>query len=361
MGWSITLGTIRGTAIRMHLTFLLLVGLYAWSGYRLGGPVGAGQAVGLLLALFACVLAHEFGHILMAGHYGVRTPDVLLLPIGGVARLERMPDEPRQEFFIALAGPLVTLAIVVALYGVIRLTGGVPVIGFRDVGERGFLDELMRINAWLLLFNLLPAFPMDGGRVLRSLLAARLGLGRATRIAASIGQGLAFLMGLVGLTTGNAILALIGFFIFLGAASEASAVQTKLQGSGLTVGDMMITDFRALPRYAPLRDAVNLLLAGEQREFPVVDHLGAVTGILTRDLLIKALADRGPESSVEDAMRGDIAPLAPDLGFEPALERLRATGLGALPVVDGRGALVGLLTMDNVTDLLLVRGALRRA
>src|SRR6185312_3842024 len=177
MRWSYTIGRIAGTAIKVHVTFLLIVGWWALIGYSEGGPAAALSGTLSLLALFACILLHEFGHILMARHFGVRTPDVLLLPIGGVARLERIPDEPRQELLIALAGPAVTLAIIVVLYLILQLTGG-PVAISQLSPDTPFLAQLMAVNIYLLLFNLIPAFPMDGGRVLRAILASRLGLVR---------------------------------------------------------------------------------------------------------------------------------------------------------------------------------------
>ena len=352
MSWSLRIGRIAGTDVKVHVTFLLLLGYFMVRG-------GFAAAL-LLLAIFACVLLHEFGHVTMARRFGVRTPDVILLPIGGLARLERMPDEPRQEFLIALAGPAVTLVIAAALYGWLAATSGAPrLFPAMDSAVPGLAHELYRINVWLLLFNLIPAFPMDGGRVLRSVLASRLGLSRATRIAASIGQMIAFVIGFVAISQNAILLVLIAFFIFVGASGEAAAVETRLAGRGLVVRDMMVTDFRTLPVYATLADAAQLLLAGEQREFPVVDNLGHVEGILTRDDLVRGLSAGGPGAMARDAMRGGVPPVEPGLPFEHALDRLRTSRLPALPVVDG-GRLVGLLTMDNVTDLLLVRRAVTR-
>jgi CBS domain-containing protein len=198
---------------------------------------------------------------------------------------------------------------------------------------------------------------MDGGRVLRALLASRLGLLRGTRIAASLGQTLAVLGGLYGLTRSEPLLVLVAFFVFLGANAEAATVETRLAGQGLRVSQMMVTDFRTIPVHATLSQAVELLLSGEQREFPVLDNLGRTEGILTRDNLIRGLSQNGPTSSVAHAMTTGVPTVQPTLGFQDALERLRASRLPALPVVDGAGALVGLLTMDNITDLLLVRRA----
>jgi Zn-dependent protease/CBS domain-containing protein len=356
MGWTITIGRVAGTEIKVHLTFFILVAFWAMAGYQQGGPAGAFAACIMLFALFACVLLHEFGHILMAGRFGVRTPDVILLPIGGVARLERIPDEPRQELLIALAGPAVTLAIVVVLSAVLALGGDAPRMGELDP-DGPFLETLMRVNLYLLVFNLFPAFPMDGGRVLRALLSSRMGLVAGTRIAARFGQASAVVAGLYGLTAGEPLLALVALFVFLGAGAEASAVETRVAGEGLKVDQMMVTQFRAIPVHATLADAVGLLLSSEQREFPVVDNMGRVEGVLTRDNLIKGISQRGTDSTVGEAMTAQVKAVSPRLGFQEALERLRSSGLPALPVVDDTGRLVGMLTLDNITDLLLVRRA----
>jgi len=358
MRWSYSIGRIAGTDIKVHLTFLLILAWWAMIGYTQGGPAGALTSVLSLLALFACILLHEFGHILMARRFGVRTPDVILLPIGGVARLERIPDEPRQELLIALAGPAVTLAIAGILFLVLRLSGGDAQV--TELSERQpFLAQLVTVNLYLLLFNMIPAFPMDGGRVLRALLASRMGLVRGTQIAATLGQSLAVLGGLYGLTRSEPLLVLIAFFVFLGANAEAAAVETRVAGEGLQVQQMMVTNFRTIPIHATLSQAVDLLLSGEQREFPVVDNLGRTEGILTRDNLIRGLSQRGPNSTVAEAMTSGVPVVSPNLSFSEALDRLRASHLPALPVVDMGGALVGLLTLDNITDLLLVRRAQR--
>ncbi|HEV8178104.1 MAG TPA: site-2 protease family protein, partial [Gemmatimonadales bacterium] len=297
MKWVYIIGRIAGTEIKVHLTFVLFLGWWTLSGYREGGPSGAITAALLLLALFACILLHEFGHILMARRFGVRTPDVILLPIGGVARLERIPDEPRQELLIALAGPAVTGALALVFYLMLRLTGGdAEVDQLSPLAP--FLNQLLVTNVWLLLFNLIPAFPMDGGRVLRALLASRMGMVRGTRVAATLGQGLAVVGGLYGITSQHPFLALIAFFVFLGATGEAEAVETRAAGDGLQVSQMMVTNFRTIPIYATLADAVELLLSGEQREFPVVDNSGRIEGVLTRDNLIRGLSTLGPGGRV---------------------------------------------------------------
>lgn len=352
MTWSLRIARIAGTEIKVHVTFLLLLGFFWLSG-------GVAAAL-MLLAIFGCVLLHEFGHITMARRFGVRTPDVILLPIGGIARLERIPDEPRQELLIALAGPLVTLMIAIVLYIWLATSGQPPdlVSGFGNIAADP-VEELYRINVLLLLFNMIPAFPMDGGRVLRALLATRLGLARATRVAATVGQIFAFAIGFYAISQGAILLILIAFFIFVGASGEATAVETRMAGRGLVVRDMMVTEFRTLPIYATLSEAAEMLVAGEQREFPIVDNSGAVEGILTRDDLVRGLSTKGAGALARDVLSARAEAIPPGLPFDRALERLRSSRLPALPVVED-GRLVGLLTMDNITDLLLVRKAVRR-
>jgi CBS domain-containing protein len=242
------------------------------------------------------------------------------------------------------------------VYALLALGGEAPRFGPLDP-DGPFLETLMRVNFFLLVFNLFPAFPMDGGRVLRALLASKIGLVAGTRVAARFGQTSAVIAGLYALTAGQPLLALISLFVFLGAGAEAAAVETRVAGEGLNVDQMMVTHFRTIPVYATLSDAVELLLSSEQREFPVVDNTGRVEGVLTRDNLIKGISQRGPSSTVGEAMTTQVSAVSPRLGFQEALERLRSSGLPALPVVDESGRLVGLLTLDNITDLLLVRRA----
>jgi stage IV sporulation protein FB len=371
MRWSYTIARIAGTEVKVHVTFLLLLGWIAYGGWVSAGPAAALGYTLFFVAFFCCIVLHEFGHITMARRFGVRTPDVILLPIGGVARLERIPDDPRQELLIALAGPAVTVGIIVVLF-LAAVAAGQALSAVTDAAlaaGRGllygdamvrhvpFVVQLLVVNVLVLAFNLVPAFPLDGGRVLRALLARRLGLVRGTRIAGSIGQVFALVLGLHGFLDGQPLMMLVAFFIFLGAGSEASAVATRVAGQGLSVANMMVTEFRTIPIHASLQQAVDLLLSGEQREFPVVDNLGRSEGMLTRDNLIRGLSRLGPDGTVAEAMTAGAPAVPPTLGFQEALERLRASGLPALPVVDARGALVGLLTMDNITDLLLVRQA----
>jgi Zn-dependent protease len=352
--WSYRLLTILGTEVRIHVTFVLLVAWYAYLAYRMGGQPAAVGAALFLLLVFLCVLLHEFGHILMARRFGIPTPEVLLSPIGGIARLARMPEEPRQELLVALAGPAVTLLIAAALGGWLAWRGELVDVWAFDPGHARMAVDVYRVNLILLAFNLLPAFPMDGGRVLRSLLASRRGMVAGTRIAARIGQGFAVVFGLLGLVA-NPMLIIIAGFIYFAAEAEAQAVEARVAGRGVSAGAMMITDLRALRVYATLEEAVRALLAGEQREFPIVDNDGRLEGLLTRDNLIRGLAELGPTGTVGSVMTTGVTPVHPFTAFDEVLTRLRQSRLPALPVVDDRGTVIGLVTADNITDLILVR------
>lgn len=231
MGSSFTIGRIAGVDLKMHVTFLLLLAWVAWRDWTYGGPAAAAFSVALVLAIFGCVVLHEFGHVLMARRFGIPTRDVVLLPIGGVARLEYFPNKPRQELLIALAGPVVTLAIAVALYAFLEVFGARPMgVGSLMSFGGGFLANLLVVNVYILVFNLIPAFPMDGGRVLRAALSSRMGLLRGTRIAVAVGKSIAVLFGLYAMFGGrttNWFLLMIALFVFLAAGGEAAAVEAR--------------------------------------------------------------------------------------------------------------------------------------
>ncbi len=354
-GWSLRLGAVGETQVRVHLTMVLLVAWYAWLGWKAEGASGAVDQIAFIVLLFVSILLHEFGHIFAARHYGIGTPDVLLTPIGGLARIARMPDKPRQELAIALAGPLVTLLIVVLLVAVF-VVGGQRSIAAPD----GFLNlplwsALLYTNVILLLFNMIPAFPMDGGRVLRAILASRMGMVRGTRIAARVGQGFAVVLAFLGLTY-SPMLMLIAAFVFLGAQAEFEAVQNKQLAGDMTAERLIVTDVRVIRDDATLDAAIRLLTRSDQRAFPVTDSNDRLVGLLTRDDLLRGVADVGLGGSVMAAVAPSVDAGAISLGtpFEDAMQQLMATKRDALPVVDASGRFVGLITRDNVTDVLLV-------
>jgi Zn-dependent protease/CBS domain-containing protein len=365
MKWSWRVGSIAGIALHVHATFLILLAYLAIREYRSSGSAAAAiNGVVFVLAIFATVVLHELGHALAARRYGIKTRDITLLPIGGVARLERMPREPRQELVVALAGPAVNVVIAALLYGWLRATGGVPASietasMSAAIFDREFLAQLLAVNVWLVLFNLIPAFPMDGGRVLRAVLAMRdRDYARATERAAKVGKFFALVFAILGFfVLGNPFLVFIALFVWLGAAGEAAAAQTSATLDGVPIQALMITDVRTLSPTDPLARAVDLILDGFQQDFPIVEG-SVVKGMLTRARLLKALAEGGDQTSVGDVMERDFQQAAPSEQAEVVLARLKNCGCHSLPVIDG-GRLLGVLTMDNVGEFVMVQAALR--
>ena len=351
MKWSFSIGRVLGTDVRIHVTFLLLLLFLALTQ----GSMGA-LFIGLV---FFCVLLHEFGHVLAARRYGIRTPDITLLPIGGLARLERMPRRPMHELVVAMAGPAVNVLIAFVL---LVALGGFPNMGmdFTLDSPRHLLEGLLVANVWLVIFNLIPAFPMDGGRILRALMATRLSYARATQVAASIGQGLAFAGGLYGFMHGHLMLILVAFFIFLGAGQEAATARFEDATDGLPVTAAMITRFDALSPQDTLQRAVDQLLAGSQHDFPVVDGGGRVRGLVLRADLIQALVHHGPGHPVYEVARRDPPVLTDDLSLSRGLEILSQSGFGTLPVIEVEtDRLVGILTSENIAEMVMVTQAMR--
>jgi Zn-dependent protease len=358
MSWSWKICKIAGIPIYIHWTFLILIGWLLWGHVAAGHNVATTvEGIGFVLSIFACVVLHELGHALAARRYGVSTSDITLLPIGGVARLQRIPDKPAQELVVALAGPAVNVAIVVILL----LAGVRPHVSPQDsqylIHER-FLPKLLIVNAFLFLFNLLPAFPMDGGRVLRALLALRLEYSRATRIAASIGQFMAIMFGLFGLM-GNPMLLLIALFVWIGAEGEARQVMERVTLKDIPVRAAMLTDYQTLKPTDTLGHAAELLLAGSQQDFPVVAD-GEPAAVLTRAALLDGLARLGRQGIVADASLRDMGRVDVSESLAPAVARLREQQEPCLQVVE-RGQPVGILTLDNIGEYLMVRTALAEA
>lgn len=365
MKWSWRVGRIAGIDIRVHATFPLL---FAWialiavrGGATLASVVGT---VALILTVFTLVVLHECAHALVARRFGIRTHDITLLPIGGIARLERMPREPRQELLIALAGPAVNVVLAIILYAALALSGDLARLrGLDDAGTMTMtlataLAQLFAINVSLALFNLLPAFPLDGGRVLRALLAMRRGdYAKATETAARIGKAFALLFGLAGLfVISSPMLVVISLFVWLSAASEAAAAQTAAALVDVPLASLLITDLDTLSPQDPLSRASELTIQGFQQDFPVVEN-GALVGMLSRADLVRGLTHHGSGATVATAMRRDFHSAMPDDTPEQALKELATDAGGSLPVIRD-GELVGLLTAENVMEFLMLKGAL---
>ena len=358
MSWSFRIGKIFGIDVFVHVTFLLLLGFIGLSHWMQTRELAAALAgVGFFVALFACVLLHEFGHALTARRFGIKTRDITLLPIGGLARLERMPEKPMQEFWVAVAGPAVNVVIAGAIIAWLAATSALVPVEQISLTSGSFLARLAAVNVFLVLFNMLPAFPMDGGRVLRALLATRMDYARATNIAARLGQSMAFGFGFVGLFS-NPFLLVIAFFVWIGAAQEAGMVQMKSALGGLPMQRVMITDFRTLAPTDPLSRAVEYILAGFQQDFPVVEADGRLVGVLTRTDLIPALATRGQTTVVGEVMQREFQTADPLEMAEGVFARLQDSNCTSLPVLSN-GRLVGILTAENLGEFLMIQAALR--
>ncbi len=353
--WSWKIGRVAGIPIYVHWTFLILLGWILFAGLSAGKTVpDAMIEVGFVLSIFGCVVLHELGHALVAKRFGVQTSDITLLPIGGVARLQRIPDRPVEELLVAVAGPLVNVVIVALLYA-IGIRFQVVATDQEVLLKGGFLGRLMLVNVFLVAFNILPAFPMDGGRVLRALLAMTMDYGRATRIAAGVGQLMALLFAFVGLQY-NPLLILIALFVWIGAQAEASQVQERLELSGVPVREAMLTDFQSLTPGDTLGQAVELLLAGSQHDFPVMQD-DQISGVLTREALMQGLMQAGQGATVGAYLVENVGQVEADSLLVPAVNLLREAGAPCLQVVEGSRT-VGLLTLENIGEYLMVKTAL---
>ncbi len=357
MKCSLKLGSVAGIGVYLHWTFVFLIGWIFLAHLGAGQTVlQALEGVGFILTLFACVVLHEFGHALTAKRYGVATRDITLLPIGGVARLERIPEKPMEEFWVAIAGPAVNAVIAICLFLVMQLMGHPYPSLAVDQSEGGFLEHLMWVNLFIGAFNLLPAFPMDGGRILRSLLATRLGRCRSTAIAAKIGRTMAILFGIVGLFH-NPILIFIAVFVYLGAQGEADSVALQSRLEGLCVRDAMITRFRTLSPWDTLETAVAELLGGHQQDFPVVED-GQVRGLLRRNEIVEALGHHDARGKkVADIMVRDCLSIDESAPLTSTLELMSMNHWPAVPVMRN-GQISGLVTPEYLRQWLAVNSVM---
>lgn len=357
MRGSWTLARVAGVAIRVHVTFLLLL---LWFGVAAGlqtqSWVGAARGMLFVCIIFACVVLHELGHALVARRYGIGTRDITLLPIGGIARLTDIPREPRAEIAIALAGPAVNFTIALALW--LLLPGGEVAASLQAAAQGEdvpLVANVLLVNLTLGTFNLLPAFPMDGGRVLRALLALRLPALRATRVAARIGQAIAIVFVVLGLL-GNPLLALIGVFIWFGAALEATDAQVRDALEGMPVDAALITEFLALSADDTLDAAAALTVRSMQRDFPVLRD-GAPIGVLTQQALLEGLQRRGGGARVGETSLRELPLVGPGDRLDAVWRRLQ-TGQQLVGVQEG-GKLIGLIDADNLIELTRILAARR--
>lgn len=355
MKGSLRIATVAGTGVFLHWSFLLLITWLFAAQLATSGLAAALETLAFVSAIFLCVTLHELGHVLMARRFGVRTRDITLLPIGGVARLRNIPKEPYKELLIALAGPAVNVAIAAMLFVGMAVSGVEIASAGVGLAEISLLNSLMWFNVIVVAFNMLPAFPMDGGRVFRALLARRRTYLDATRTAARLGQAIAVVFFTLGLFV-NWVLAIIGVFVFLGAAAEARTVEVHAMTENATVYDAMVTDFRMLSGGDSLGDAAEALLTTSQSEFPVHLHDGRL-GLLTRNTLLRHLQMDGPRARIGQVIECAAPKVTPGQPLDRVADRMAETG-GAVIVVNSLGEVVGLLTPENVQEWILVEQAM---
>lgn len=348
---------IFGIQVYIHWTFSLLIIWIVFTNLRAGMDlVHVGWMILFVLSLFLCVTLHELGHALAARRYGIQTKDITLYPIGGVASLERMPEKPIQELVVALAGPAVNVVIMLLLLP-LMLRSDI----FSDSGEKmlvihagNFLPMLGIINVWLALFNLIPAFPMDGGRVLRALLSMKTNRVRATNIAAMIGKGLAVLFVIGGFYL-NPFLIFIGIFVFMGAHAESRMVSSQSFISGMTARDAVMTRYQTLDLNRPLADAIKLLLDGEAKNFLITDN-GRPYGVINRDLIIKGISSGGESLPVKDVADTNLIYCKPDVPLFDVFLEFQKTRTPIILVFDDL-QLIGIIDAENIAELMMVNQA----
>jgi Zn-dependent protease len=346
-----SIGSVRllGVPIRLHFTFVLLLICLVVIG--LGGNQSPASYTLFILALIASVLLHELGHALVSSHYGIRTVEIVMYPIGGVARLER-PATPWEEFWIAIAGPAVNLAVAGIIFAILYSQNkGINLFALTQPSADNLADRIALGNLILAGFNLLPAFPMDGGRMLRAVLSRLKSEYEATRIATWSGRMLAISMGLYGFIY-MPMLAFVAFFIYLGAANEGAASRGRSLTQGIPVRAAMMTEFRTLSHGSTIRDAANLLLSTSQQDFPIV-HGDQVIGLLPRNALLRGMAHDGANSYVAGFMQREFPSVPPDQDLAEVLPLMAHAGACLLVMQDGR--LLGLLSSDNLSQFLLLR------
>jgi Zn-dependent protease len=357
MKWSLNLGRIAGIKILVHWTFVLLLGWVVFIEMQRGSDLQTTLlALAFILSVFFCVVLHELGHSLTARRYGINTKTITLLPIGGLASLERMPENPKQELLIAAAGPAVNVVIALILWLVLPSLRNIPTEEFfMRITPANFLYLLLFVNIVLVVFNAIPAFPMDGGRVLRALLAFKLGRARATQIAANLGQLLAIGFVFIGFFY-NPFLILIGAFVYFGAYSENMMVQHLDYLRGHSVREGMMTNFVTLAPDETVREALDKLLMGSEHEF-IVELDGSVVGTLTRSQLIHAVKAEQMQTPVSDIMSAEVKTFNVQDKLSEAYTELQKTRAPLYPVLEN-GRLAGVINTDNINEFIMIKSAL---
>ena len=360
MNWSPKIMRVKRIDIKVHITFVLILiwAAYYWSSSTGEGVFGALFGIAATLLLFTSVTLHELGHSFQAMKQGVRVRDITLMPMGGLARMEEIPEDPQKELRIALAGPLVNFGIAALLIAAGLLLDARALLSLDELqaslGQApwsGLLAYLTTANLALGLFNLLPAFPMDGGRILRALLAKKIAYARATRIAAQVGQGFALLFGLYGVVSGSWTLIHIAAFVWMGANQENQGTQVKHTFAGTKVNKAMTRSPHTLQSSDALSRAIELTLSTSQSDFPVLETgRRRVVGLLSENDLLRGLQSLSADAPVQQAMRKSNAWVRPEELLHTAQQKMLQWRLRAVPVVNDEGELQGLLTTNDVNE-----------
>lgn len=364
MKGGLRLGSVAGIDLKLHVTFPLVLILGAVQWMTPHGLPGAAFGALLMMALFVCVALHELGHALAARRFGIPVREIVLLPIGGLAVLGRNPRRPVHELLIAVAGPLVNVAIAAGLLLVLGLDGSFPafeelVRSADELSTATFLHWLLVANVSLVAFNLIPAFPMDGGRMLRAALAMFLGFARATRMATILGQVLALAMGLYGLAAGQILLALVAFFIYIGAGQERAAEEARVLLSSLVLGDAYNKHALTLSPGDQVDRVIDYLLTSYQPDFAVL-HGGRLLGVVTRERVLKAMVSREDEAYVTSIMDRDVPRFEPHLSLDEVHERMEQQAVSVAAVFEGERFL-GLVNLEDIREAMQIAAFQRAA
>lgn len=362
MKGSLNLGKLAGIRVRVHWTFLLLILWIVFLEISRGNDLGAILwSVFFICVLFGCVVLHELGHALTAGKFNIGTRQITLLPIGGVASLEAMPEDPREEFLVAVAGPVVNVIIALLLYLIVPMENYLnqdPEVleqTMSSINGTNFLFYLFSANVMLVLFNLIPAFPMDGGRVFRALLSMRYGRVTATQMAARLGQSVAFFFFLIGLVY-NPILILIAIFVYFGAQGENIMVQQLALLKNHKVKDAMMTDITTVQPDDTLNEVVDIILTGTERDFVVMEN-GKVSGILYQSDLMQAFKNKRGEAKVSEVMDHEFYMVQTEDELTEIYRKIRARSKTFFPVMEER-ELAGAIDMNNINEFMTFRAPL---
>jgi stage IV sporulation protein FB len=350
MQWSVRLFNVGETTVRLHLSFFLLLIWVAWLTWSRGGPLAALDGILFIVLVFVCVVLHEFGHVIAARRYGISTPDITILPIGGLASLEKMPDKPGQELIVAFAGPLVNVVIAAILFAILGARFDLSEVA--QVQEAGMTlsGRLAAVNVLLVAFNILPAFPLDGGRAFRALLSYRMPRAKATRYAAWTGQAFAIAFAVIGLMY-NPFLVLIALFMFFAGEAESSYETERAAATGRSASDAMISRFESLSPESTADDAAKLLLVTTQQEFPVLDGRGALMGVVTRQGLIDAMQGSGPTTPVTDFMEREVEQVREDAALDEVLHNITRGRAQCVAVMAADGRFLGYVNRENASEL----------